>query len=743
MASIDDLRVNGFPFGDEVITFETNGKLTFNATLGTSDPIQTTPRRRLRVLISLSPTFASYTAKASSWVAEGAYGGGSVSFTGLQAQSLYYVRVYLEYASGALTLRQDGSAWLNRQPNIPTLTSPSNNRQINLGTDVIFSWTCTDPDGPTDYIRIFGLYIREAGTPTSPPGPFIGLFTFGAPAASTVTVPNTSFRSNTWYEWTVAGANATLAGDRAPLRRFYVTGLSTPPTLTYPLNDQAVTSSEVIRFTWRFRDPDPTQGQVLADIRYRVAGQDDSSWITYLGGSVDPGAHSYHDFAPGTFAAKKHWEYQVRTKNRAALLSDWSLSAFFWTSLAPGSGGDQPVPDFQEPQPPIGCGINRVYVYDRGGKVLRGEITDIRQLQWNRKRDDISEATLTLSGWGSDCGALLARTRCWINEIVIFRDGVRVWEGPITLMEFATDTISIQAKDVMAYPYRRIMRQGYNDSYQLVQGVQQGLHTVVERAMSIMLNCLVYDDPNVIPYLTPIYTPDDTRQSRVREDFSITAWGEIDDLAAKAGLDYTTVGRRVIFWDTHVPVGKLPEMRDGDFSASPIVTEYGMQTANVFAVTNNSGVYGLATRLNTDGTPNYYGFLEQISSAYGESTGAVTDDVLTPAALAELVETLNSQAERNIGGRYPTPLVVRVPDNSTLNPLLNLSINQLVPGVWIPLRATDTLRKVTQIQKLDFMQVNQDASGEKISVTMSPAPGAMDDPDSGGDDGGDGGGGGA
>jgi hypothetical protein len=52
-----------------------------------------------------------------------------------------------------------------------------------------------------------------------------------------------------------------------------------------------------------------------------------------------------------------------------------------------------------------------------------------------------------------------------------------------------------------------------------------------------------------------------------------------------------------------------------------------------------------------------------------------------------------------------------------------------VPGVWIPLRATETIREVSQWQKLDSMDVEQNASGEKITVVMSPAPNAGQDPD--------------
>jgi hypothetical protein len=152
-----------------------------------------------------------------------------------------------------------------------------------------------------------------------------------------------------------------------------------------------------------------------------------------------------------------------------------------------------------------------------------------------------------------------------------------------------------------------------------------------------------------------------------------------------------------------------------------------MSLANVFGVTNNSGVYGLAVaKENGIEVPfKYYGLIEQLASAYSESDGGA-DEVLTPAARESLVNRLTSQAERNLSGRWPTPLLVRVPDNSSLNPEVNIDINHLIPGVWVPLRATKTCRSVAQWQKLDSIAVEVGPTGEKVSVTLSPAPGGGD-----------------
>jgi hypothetical protein len=325
---------------------------------------------------------------------------------------------------------------------------------------------------------------------------------------------------------------------------------------------------------------------------------------------------------------------------------------------------------------------------------------------------------------------MLRSLKPWAHELVVFRNGVRCWEGPITRISGNREILEIEAQDVMAYVYRRIMRNGYNDSYQIVAGQQVGLHTVVYRAQRIITNALIYDDPNVLAYLTPIHNVGDAVQSRIVKAYTKTAFDEVDDLAAHAGLDYSVSGRRIILNDTHRPIGRLPELGDGDFSDPPVVTVYGMTFATDFAVTNNNGYWGIATRY--DDTLTETGHIEQLASEYGESDPSDSDvgaEDLTPEQIAILIATLTAQAERNIANRFPMPVVVRVADNSTLDPGINLGINQLVPGVWAPLRCNEGLVQASQWQKLDSMTVRQDKDGEKISVVFSPAPNGGADPD--------------
>ena len=84
------------------------------------------------------------------------------------------------------------------------------------------------------------------------------------------------------------------------------------------------------------------------------------------------------------------------------------------------------------------------------------------------------------------------------------------------------------------------------------------------------------------------------------------------------------------------------------------------------------------------------------------------------------------QASRNLASRFPTPTVVRIPDSTVLNPQTTaITFDELIPGMWIPLTASGSCRKVSQMQKLDKVRVEETDTGERIMLTLSPAPGSV------------------
>jgi hypothetical protein len=487
-----------------------------------------------------------------------------------------------------------------------------------------------------------------------------------------------------------------------------------PPIPQSPIGGAAVVEELPLTLSWLYRNTAlEAYPQLGYKIRYRAAG---GAWIEPA--PVVSAEHK-HVVPAGVLTTNSGrpqvYQWQVQVIDTDGYESMFSDVATFWVVPAPGSGGTVPLPSGTTHGGTLGCGTHRVFAYRRGGTTLVGELTEISSLTWNRVRDDISESTISISGWSVDCGDLLKQLQTWAYEIVIFRDNGmsvdRVWEGPITLLKYETHKVTIKAKDVMAYSYRRIIKQRMSDS--------KSGRSVTSRAAGILQTVMAPDDPNVLANLAPLVSADDPKQYRTVPAYARTAFEEIDDMAANSGLDYTCAGRSILLWATRKRIGLLPEFRDSDLGETPIVTEYGMSMANRYAVGDGNGLHGEATRLGIDGADPVYGLVEMLSSSWASDSAPETG-TYTQEGAQTVIRSFERFAETSIADRYPPPVVVRIPDNTSLHPDAVVSIQHLIPGVAIPLRSSGTLRTVVAMQKLDSIKVVEEDGKEIVTIAMSP-----------------------
>jgi hypothetical protein len=351
----------------------------------------------------------------------------------------------------------------------------------------------------------------------------------------------------------------------------------------------------------------------------------------------------------------------------------------------------------------LGCTIHTAFIYDRGGARRLFQIDLPSSIKWGRLRDDISGATVIIRDPSKGCQESMTKVHPNRHELVIYRGTERVWEGPISRMGWHRDFIEVEARDVMYYAYRTVMRAGYDNS-------STNVDTTINRSIDVLgeLSRKEALSPpiNVLPYITAYTTPNDAQTTRKTVPFQSTVFQDIDSMAHRVGMDYVVIGRSILLFDTHTVWAKTPQVTEADFLGDIIVTYYGLEHATHATVTSGEGLYG-----TTGANDPFYGEWEILDQAYDES-GTVAP---TEAALL-------SQAVRNLDGRNPVPLHVRIPDNSQLNPNGVLQMKHLVPGIRIPLRATLLSLEVSQMQKLDRVTVTEDGErGEAITVIMSPA----------------------
>lgn len=358
------------------------------------------------------------------------------------------------------------------------------------------------------------------------------------------------------------------------------------------------------------------------------------------------------------------------------------------------------------------------FIMDRGGTQRMFPVKSMAEVRWNRVRDDISEANIKIQA--ARCfeqEETLSKIEPHRHELVLYRGQKRVWEGPITRIGMDASQMEIHANDVMHYVSRTLAESGYNNAYPNTAFAIDRIHAILENEMlrKEAAEFAAFPDLpsyNILDHVVYHQTGTDARTSRSMPAMNKTVWEEIDDMAAKGGIDYTVVGRAIHFWDTSKPLGYTRTATQADFDSRIKATIYGMDLATKAVVTDGEGNWGEAYAADTvDGVHPFYGMVENLETAYDETEGAA------PPTSAEM----ESQAARNIVGRSPAPVVLRVPDNSGISLGGIFTMENLVPGTFVPLRAKILIRTFNQTQKLDKVSVTETPTSEKIAVVMSPS----------------------
>lgn len=317
-------------------------------------------------------------------------------------------------------------------------------------------------------------------------------------------------------------------------------------------------------------------------------------------------------------------------------------------------------------------------------------------LRWGRKMNDSSATQIKvgLSGGNSDCCALAASLRTWGHQIRVSRDGTLVWEGPIVHLDYGRDELVIDARDVTVWLARRVVK--------TILDFREGadLSTI---AKALIEHGFQRDDPNVLAYLQ-------TELSGIRGE-RYYGTGEpkyiLDELneLGRTGIDYTTVGRRISVFP-ELTKQSLPTLRQDDFMDELRVAEDGLAAAT-YAQVRGSGVVG-----TYGGTSDFYGLLER----------ATTEDNI----LDEATAIVRAQAIVEAGN--PVPLYITTPGQSRLACTAPVAINDLVPGVLVPLvlDVGEVCRPVSTMMRLISVDVQVSAGEESVNVELA-LPGVVTD----------------
>lgn len=324
----------------------------------------------------------------------------------------------------------------------------------------------------------------------------------------------------------------------------------------------------------------------------------------------------------------------------------------------------------------------RVVVRDREGPEL-GELK-FEQLDWDRRLDDVSEAKVQVPA--SECG-ILTDIEPWRHELSISRDGVEQWVGPIRVDPTCVSGRIIKATDVLGWLERRIIHENHDWS-----GEDVG---AVPAAITLIQDGFAPDDPNVLQYLNSFGTGVlGGRSYLANSKYVIDA---LNDLA-KGSINFTTIGRRIVVMRSGYPLGRMPLVTCEQFQGDLCTTSDGDAYASRAVVTGN-GVVGEA-----GGKDPYYGLVETLvdNQAIGRTT------------------TANRTAAGLLLGRERVPVVIQSPQGSGFAPDAPLCLDQMVPGVIVPVSIQCTPRTATQDMRLTRLDVTVTAGGETIRPLLAP-----------------------
>lgn len=360
---------------------------------------------------------------------------------------------------------------------------------------------------------------------------------------------------------------------------------------------------------------------------------------------------------------------------------------------------------------------HRAFIFDRGAETQISEIHGATQISWSRVKDDIS--TAGVRAVADECAKVIEPRHVGRYELVVTRDGRREWEGPITRVAWDGPNLAVDAKDILHYTNRTVMKEEWDNSRTAVAFCVDRLQEVFQVELAHKEDMI--PSYNILRDFYTITNPEGARTTRRTLPYQKYVWQELDDMAWRAGIDYSCTRRSIGIWDTDEEIGRTRTLTDVDFSGELAVTAYGMEVCTMAYVTDGEG------RAGWSGADDpYYGNVELLATEYTEgddsSSPGDDDEEDPPTSIAELA----SQAQRNRSGRLPTPTVVRVPQNSMLNPATaDELLPKLVAGMNVPVRLTSrSMPQLYQMQRLNSMEVTENSEGERVSVSLGTAPGA-------------------
>ncbi|WP_147425474.1 hypothetical protein [Bailinhaonella thermotolerans] len=335
-------------------------------------------------------------------------------------------------------------------------------------------------------------------------------------------------------------------------------------------------------------------------------------------------------------------------------------------------------------------------------------LTGLVSVEWGRRLEDTSEATVTLaqSRVSAACCRALSRFENWFWDLLIFRDSELVWRGPILDLEETGQSIVIHARDLSAWLERRSWVAPYGAALPSNPDLAAVAHYNLIGAFvadpELPTQTAIWTRPN-IPAITS-YTPSGIKLAdtdlRLSEDSN--AREDLDE-TAKFGLDWTThVDKILISGEASTSTPAAAWLSADDFAVPLQVAMQGSTAGTAILV--YGGASGDVPALYWRGLDRPPVFLEPLR---------VNSTTMSDADKTEIGKSV---VLRN----FPPARVVRVPDGAPLTPAAPIPMAGLVCGRRINVSVDSRCWPASAGYRLSQVAVKWSQAGEQVGVTFAP-----------------------
>lgn len=367
----------------------------------------------------------------------------------------------------------------------------------------------------------------------------------------------------------------------------------------------------------------------------------------------------------------------------------------------------------------LGCGIYQAYAFTRG---LREIVTILpfTNLEWERILDDTSTAQVTIDGVANPrafarCCAALSELDGSEHELAIYRNGWRVWSGPLTDLSFPAEQCVLQASDLSWWLAQRTIHQNLNTPAWDLANI---LVAYVQDAMSV--------ENSAGLYATVLALAGQIGDRLVAESDHQLASDVIGELS-RSGIDWTTLDRRML-------VGPLqpqpppfpgatpyPTLIDSNFRIQPTILVSSSQQADCWYVNGPAdgagdlifGEYGphfpaTDDHVEVPAAPDY----AEIEAKYGRIEKVATETRI----LDQPGIDFNAQTRYDLLKRAVTSI-----SDGSLLPSTPIPMDKLLAGSIVNVHLSNVCRIIAEPYRIKAVKVAAASDGsETVDVQWQP-----------------------